>query len=196
MKTRIKIEQFGRKYKIYIDDKLISMEEVSKMCGMKVYRFREIMGKEYREKTVLGWLLKQKAGVRKNCKTFWHKDTPMWIPIVMKKAGVTQSNASMRLDAWVDNGDTRKLFKKNVYFDSTTGKINTGRKKHTVVRNKPKPVAPAPAPAPTPTPVVRNKSITDDNEFSDLSHLSGKSRNGDVRLAAMNKTGTYEKDNL
>ena len=203
----IRIEQFDRDYVIHIDDKLTTVDDFIKMCDMALYRFKKIMKLHDRERICTGWMLRKRAGIRKNCKTFWHKDRPMWIPIVMKKAGVTSVNATMRLKAWEENGDIRKLFKKNIYFDSTTGEINTGRKKHTVIRKTtaaPAPAAPVDTPAPaapvdTPTPAAQGPVIrtgvisTDDDEFSDLSHLSNKKRNGDTRLAKMKSPSKYEK---
>lgn len=186
MKTlQVKVNQFGQNWDVFIDGKQKTFKQLTTLCNVPSSLLRSNLNKRDRERRLYEWILKARAGVKPSCKTHWYGSTPMWIPYVMKKAGITNATASYRILAWRKMGDTERLMRPQATKQKPKPKqpATVKPKKKQVVKPKPKPVIKPP----------RRREITD--EF-DLSRLSGRNKDGHEKLQAVKGPSEYELKNL
>lgn len=187
----VTIHQFGQNWDIFINGKQKDMRQVSRMCNAHMRLLRQTLNKRDRERRIREWLMKAKAGVDISCKTHWYGGTPMWIPYVTKKAGVSRATASYRIINWKQDGDMKRLMR-----PISTKTADPPKPKPVVVKpvHAPRPVIvpreiptmnPLPAPtgrgfkiAPKPEPLTDTPDINDGGDWGDLSN---KPRTGNLK---------------
>lgn len=108
---KVKIEQFGQSWRVRIDGRLKSLDQLTVLCNIHMRRLKSWLNNRHREQIIRDLILKAQAGVIASSKTHWYEDTPMWIPLVVEKAGISRATASYRVINWKRDGDMKRLMR-------------------------------------------------------------------------------------
>jgi hypothetical protein len=124
MIPKVKISQFGKTYRIYIDGVRTPIDTLLKLVNAPSNAIRLALSRETREEVIRDYVIKAREGVQWRCHVFWKGDVYQLLTKVMDVVDIHSAGASIRMRNWMLGGSTEEL-----YAPKTKGKKPSTEKK-------------------------------------------------------------------
>ena len=107
---KVKISQFGKTYKIYIDGVRTPIDTLLELINTPPRALKMALGSDTREKIVRDYVIKAREGVHWKCRVFWKGDYYQLLPNVIEAVGLSSAGASIRMRLWKKGGSMKDLY--------------------------------------------------------------------------------------